>query len=228
MADDPSTRDLEPPKTPWIVKLAEGAMDSLQILREAIKAVPSVKYALGVAGILAAASIAMTLSKNDWRFALIGTICTILLMVIMVVFARLSTTAAANLRGPVLVLTWFSVILLMVWATGLTSWAFVGWPPLPFTNVRAFSDASTSACTLAPSSSTEIVREATAGEILTLMKPVASWKRQAQFKQLYEKNISLEVDGLAPSKAFQTLRMVYANSWSWRTRRERACKLTPV
>ena len=88
---------------------------------------PSVKYALAVAGVLAAISIGMKL-VSDWRVAVIGAICTLLLMILMVIFARLSTTAAASFRGPIIVLTWFSVILLMVWATGLTSSVFAGWP----------------------------------------------------------------------------------------------------
>jgi hypothetical protein len=102
-------------------------MGALQVLREAIKAVPSVKYALAVAGILAAASIAMTCLSN-WVVALLAAIGTLLLMVVMVVFARLSTSAPEDFRLPVLVLTWFALLLLIVWAAGLTSSVFAGWP----------------------------------------------------------------------------------------------------
>jgi hypothetical protein len=87
-------------------------MNPLQILREAVKAVPAVKYALAVAGVLSVVSIAIQL-LTDWRVALIGTLCTIILMVIMVVFARLSSAAAVSFRWPIFVLMWFSVILMM-------------------------------------------------------------------------------------------------------------------
>jgi len=128
----------------------------------------------------------MALSRNDWRFALIGTICTIVLMVIMVVFARLSASAAAMFKVPALALTWFSVLLLMVWATGLTSWAFIGWPDLQFIS-RGDLDKirGTSACTVVPSSSTEFLREASAGAVFTELKQVADWGRQTRFRQLY-------------------------------------------
>src|SRR4051794_21566794 len=89
-------------------------VDPYTLLKDATRAVPAVKYALAVAGILAAAAIATKLWGNDWFAALVAAIATIILMVVMVVFARLSTTASINFRGPIFVLTWFSVLLLMV------------------------------------------------------------------------------------------------------------------
>ena len=156
----------------------------LGILREAMRAVPSVKYALAVAGVLAAVSIGVKLMADDWRAALIGAICTFLLMVLMVVFARLSTAADKGFAKPILVLTWFSVLLLMVWAVGLTSSVFAGWP-VEGMSISRKSDEATTACASTPSSS-EIVREATAGEILNVMRQVPTWDRQNQFKHLYQ------------------------------------------
>jgi hypothetical protein len=159
-------------------------MDALQLLKEAIKAVPSVKYALAVAGILAAASIAIQLTNNDWYIALLAAIGTLLLMVLMVVFARLSTAAPDNFKTPGVVLTWFALLLLMIWAGGLTTSVFSGWPIKGIMPGRS-SDEGTSACASSPSSS-EVVREPTAGEILSVMSQVPASDRRDEFKFLYK------------------------------------------
>ena len=90
----------------------------IEVLRESIKAVPAVKYALGIAGIAAAIAIIKSFGFEDYRVAVFGTIIMLLLMVVLVVFARLSTLAGSDFRLPALVFTWFS--LLLVIATSVT------------------------------------------------------------------------------------------------------------
>jgi len=81
------------------------------ILKDAIKAVPAVKYALGVTGIVAAIAIVASF-QIDLRIALFGTIITLILMVILVLFANLSQKTTIFHR-PAIVFTWFSLIMLM-------------------------------------------------------------------------------------------------------------------
>ena len=45
-----------------------------KVLREAIRAVPSVKYALGVAGLVAAIGIIELLVRQKWIVAIVGTV----------------------------------------------------------------------------------------------------------------------------------------------------------
>ena len=73
----------------------------IAFLREAITAVPAVKYALGVGGIVAAIAIIFTFGI-DARIAVIGTIVMLLIMSVLVIFARMSTVADARLHFPVL------------------------------------------------------------------------------------------------------------------------------
>src|SRR4051812_49204089 len=81
-----------------------------RILREAIRAVPAVKYALGVAGIVAAVAIVAAFGL-DLRIAAFGTIITFVLMVVLVVFAKFSTTAPRHFLVPILVMMWSFLIL---------------------------------------------------------------------------------------------------------------------
>ena len=92
-------------------------MNPYKILQEAIKAVPAVKYALGVAGIVAAISI-ITAFGIDLRIAALGTIVMFVLMVILVVFAKLSTTAPRHFLVPILVMMW-SFLVVMIATTAL-------------------------------------------------------------------------------------------------------------
>ena len=64
----------------------------LRILRESIKAVPAMKYALAVAGILAMVAMVGAF-KISPAMAVFGAVITLVLMVAMVIFARLTTTA---------------------------------------------------------------------------------------------------------------------------------------
>lgn len=116
-------------------------MQPLKLLREAIKAVPAMRYALGVAGIVAVVAIVAAF-KLDPKVAVFGAIITLGLMVGLVIFARLTKIASAHLLKPVLVMMWSFLVLIIAQATllfsavsfrqpkALADWLF----PIPLTN----------------------------------------------------------------------------------------------
>lgn len=97
---------------------ANTAMNPFSVLREAIRAVPAVRYALAVAGIISVIAIVQAFNIG-LRVALVGAIAVLVLMVVMVIFARLSRTAGHALNLPALVLTWFCLALTIATATVL-------------------------------------------------------------------------------------------------------------
>jgi hypothetical protein len=101
-------------------------MNPSQVFREAIKAVPQIKWALGVGGIVAVIAIIQGFHL-DWRVAVLGTIVMMVLMVMLVIFARVADPTS-NLRLPGLVLTWFSVFIVIGSACLLFTCVFFSWP----------------------------------------------------------------------------------------------------
>src|SRR6185295_15930578 len=98
-------------------------MNPLSILREAIKAVPAVRYALAVAGIVSVVAIVQAF-KIGFRVAIVGAIVVLVLMVMMVIFARLSRTAGPAMMLPALVFTWFCLALTIATASVLFTSVF--------------------------------------------------------------------------------------------------------
>src|SRR5215217_1454010 len=82
------------------------------VLREAIRAVPQVKYALGVAGIVSAVAIVSAFGL-DLRVAAAAAIVMLCLMVALVVFAKMTTTARDDLVAPTLALMWSALVLVI-------------------------------------------------------------------------------------------------------------------
>ncbi len=103
MTDNQQNPPAAPPSAP--------AGDALSFLREAINAVPAVRYALGVGGI--AAVIAIVAGFLDLRIAVVGIPVLFIFMVILVVFARLAA-GTPGLASAISVLVWFSILLLIV------------------------------------------------------------------------------------------------------------------
>jgi hypothetical protein len=99
----------------------------LSILRESIKAVPAVKYALGIAGIASVLAIVGSFHL-DFKVALIGMAVMLLFMTLLVIFAALSNLAPPDLRLPALVFTWFSLLLLIAVAFSMFFSVFFGRP----------------------------------------------------------------------------------------------------
>lgn len=108
-------------------RLRQIASGPLKLLPEAIQAVPAVKYAL--AGLAVAGCVAVAIGYfKDARLALIATIAGLGLMGVMLIFAKAAKLNARLLKGPAVVFVWFSLMLFVVWAGGMTLSAFAGWP----------------------------------------------------------------------------------------------------
>jgi hypothetical protein len=99
----------------------------LKIIRESIKAVPAMKYALAVAGLLAVVAMAGAFKLSPQR-AVVGAVVTLVLMVGMVVFARLTTTAPRHFFLPVQVMMWAFLVVTVGTAFLLFTSAFFHWP----------------------------------------------------------------------------------------------------
>jgi hypothetical protein len=102
-----------PKKTPWFV------------LQAAIRAVPEVKYGLGVAGLAAAAAIALSFFQSPGA-ALIGTVIVFVLAILLYLFSRLAQSAKGALLG--LVLAWSVTILFILSLCLMASTVFFAYP----------------------------------------------------------------------------------------------------
>lgn len=81
-------------------------------LKQAIKAVPAVKYALGIGGIAATVAIIQSFTV-DLKVAFGGIAVMLVLMGVLVIFARMAALAGPRMLLPALVFTWFTLILFM-------------------------------------------------------------------------------------------------------------------
>jgi hypothetical protein len=99
----------------------------LDILRAGIRAVPAVKYALGVAGVAAALAIATSLFSSV-SAALVGIAVMLPLMVLLVIFAAITGLARTDTRIPALVFTWAVLVLFVGSAALLAGAVFFDWP----------------------------------------------------------------------------------------------------
>lgn len=95
-------------------------MQPFKLIQEAIKAVPAMRYALGVAGIVAVVALVATF-RLDPKVAVFGAIITLGLMVALVIFAKLSTIAPKYFLKPVLVMMWAFLVLVIAQAALLFS-----------------------------------------------------------------------------------------------------------
>ena len=101
--------------TPWAV------------LQSAIRAVPELKYALAVLGIVSAIAIVKSFGV-DFRVAIFGTIVMLVLMAALVVFAALSKIRSPQIRAAALLLMWSSLVLTILSAAGLFLSTFFDYP----------------------------------------------------------------------------------------------------
>lgn len=99
----------------------------IQLLREAIKTVPAVKYALGIVGIMSAIAIAASFGIG-LQVAMLGTVVMLFLMVMLVIFSKLTTIAPPLFLLRVVVFRWPSLVLTIVTAFLLCSSVFFRWP----------------------------------------------------------------------------------------------------
>jgi hypothetical protein len=93
--------------------MADGAqgINPLSFLREAISAVPAVRFALGVGGI--AAVIAIVAGFLDLRIALVGIPIVFIFMIILLIVSRLAGDVP-SLRLAIALLVWFSILIMVL------------------------------------------------------------------------------------------------------------------
>jgi hypothetical protein len=99
----------------------------LKILREAIRAVPAVKYALGVAGVVSAIAI-IRASGMSLPVALFGFIIMLALMIGLLVFAKMTAAPRRVFLAPILVMMWSLLVLMIMMAFSLFLSVFFRWP----------------------------------------------------------------------------------------------------
>jgi hypothetical protein len=99
----------------------------MSIIREAMKVVPSVKYALGVVGIIAAFAI-IKIFGFDLRAAMTGVVVMLALMFLLLAFSHYTTHGSDSLRRPLSMLAYFFAFLVMATLSLLFSSVFFRWP----------------------------------------------------------------------------------------------------
>lgn len=102
-------------------------LNPFDILNPAIKAIPPVKWALGVAGILAALALGVVWFKSP-PAALVGAGAMIFLMFLLALFGMAVRPGQDVLKSPAVVLTWAVVVLFIFF--GCTTFTCVAfrWP----------------------------------------------------------------------------------------------------
>jgi hypothetical protein len=110
----------------------------LTILREATRAVPAVKYALGVAGIAAAVAIIAGFHL-DYKVAVLGTILMFGLMFCLVVFSWFASHAADSIKPLALFLSWTFVLLVSATSLCMFTSFFFSFPRSLSSYVEGFS-----------------------------------------------------------------------------------------
>lgn len=123
--NSPTVTDQRPASDSPAATLSD--LSPLKILKEAIRAVPAVKYALGVAGIAAAVAIIAGF-KIDYRVAVLGTIIMFVLMFVLVIFSSFARTAATATKPLALSLAWSFVLLTIATSAFIFTGFFFSWP----------------------------------------------------------------------------------------------------
>jgi len=105
-----------------------AAIEPIQVLREAIKAVPAVKYALGVVGVGAAAAVILAL-LGHWQGIPIIFGGVLVGMVLLFVFTRLVESSGSVTKAPVTILVWCVIIFFCVFMILTVTVFTIDWPP---------------------------------------------------------------------------------------------------
>jgi hypothetical protein len=140
------------------VDQAYSCTDLRTLLSEAVKKVPSVRYALGVAGIGVAAAIVYGVFQGDAQTAVLGTAIMIGFMVLLLVFASLTPTKSKNIQYAGFVLVWVTVACFCAVLLFLSSSFFFRWP------IQQFGRGESSDC-IAAANRMQVVRQSIANFI---------------------------------------------------------------
>ncbi|MDP4265067.1 MAG: hypothetical protein Q8941_21240 [Bacteroidota bacterium] len=99
----------------------------LSVIINATKAVPFVKYALGLSGIIALIALVKAYGISP-RIAFWGTVLTLCLMLILFLFAKLSLSKTKAIHGPAITLMWAIVIIFIATILCLFTSVFFQYP----------------------------------------------------------------------------------------------------
>jgi len=102
-------------------------MEPLKLLKDAIRAVPAVRYALGVAGIAAVVAIVLGFKLRP-DVAVFGSLIVLALMFVLVVFSKYAGQPNASSLGPATLLVWFYTIAIVVATILFMTSYFASWP----------------------------------------------------------------------------------------------------
>ena len=97
------------------------------VLRQATKAVPALKYAVGVSGLIAVVAIVKQFGLSPQSAAL-GSVVVLVLMVGVFVFARLSAFTGKKIYYPAMMLLYSFTLLVILVASFLFTSTFMDWP----------------------------------------------------------------------------------------------------
>lgn len=98
-----------------------------KIINDAIKQLPSLKYALGVLAIVSVIAIALSFGIDN-RVAIIGSLLVIFLMVLLLIFSRLVSGAKKEFYLPAVILLWFVLIASIITMSLMITSVFWGTP----------------------------------------------------------------------------------------------------
>jgi hypothetical protein len=104
-----------------------GEFDYFKIISQATKAVPFVKYALGLSGLLALISLTKITFRLGYVVAVWGVVIILVLMTILFLLAKASQTESI-LKGPSQVLLWAIVIIFILTIACLFTSVFFKYP----------------------------------------------------------------------------------------------------
>lgn len=99
----------------------------VQAIKLGFEAVPAVKYAAGIAGVMASLALGMSFLSTA-SVAVTGALTMLVLMVLLLVFTAATTIGPKALRVPALFLTWAFLLLFVFSATMVVFAVFFDWP----------------------------------------------------------------------------------------------------
>jgi hypothetical protein len=106
----------------------KGILTPISALNRAVRAVPAMKYALAVLGLVAVVAI-IAAWRIDFRVAVFGAVIILVLMVAVLIFARLTKLAPQYFVAPAVFFMWTFVLVTAATGIALFTAATMKWPP---------------------------------------------------------------------------------------------------
>lgn len=131
------------PESDQVKSVSDLISGYIKIVREASKEVPAVRYAFGVVGIAAAAAAVGALFRGSWLVSVLALIGVLFGSVILFVFGWINKNFSDSpvMKPIALTLSWFSLLILMLFTSFMMSSVFFNWP-LPLSGWIASSASS--------------------------------------------------------------------------------------